>query len=81
VVRAYVSLATRNGGDSLFTDEAMLGAAVHELGHAVGLPHSGESSDVMFPVTRVTVPSARDRATVRLLYSLPPGSLRPPPPR
>jgi hypothetical protein len=36
---------------------------------------------VMYPVTRVTVPSARDRATVRLLYSLPPGSLRAPPPR
>lgn len=76
VVHAYVSLATRNGGDSLFTDEALLGAAVHELGHAVGLPHSGERSDVMYPVTEVTVPSARDRATVRLLYSLPPGSLR-----
>ena len=36
VVRAYVVLATRNAGDSLFTDEALLGAAVHELGHAVG---------------------------------------------
>lgn len=81
VVRAYVSLATRNAGDSLFTDDALLGAAVHELGHAVGLPHSAEGSDVMYPVTQVTVPSARDRATVRLLYSLPPGSLRTPPPR
>ncbi len=78
VVRAYVSLATRNAGDSLFTDDALLGAAVHELGHAVGLPHSTDSTDVMFPVTRVTVPSARDRATVRLLYALPPGSLRTP---
>ena len=79
VVRAYVSLATRNAGDSLFTDDALLGAAVHELGHAMGLPHSTDSTDVMFPVTRVTVPSARDRATVRLLYALPPGSLRAPP--
>ncbi len=76
VVRAYVAFATRNAGDSLFTDEALLGAAVHELGHAMGLPHSTDSTDVMYPVTRVTVPSARDRATVRLLYALPPGSLR-----
>jgi hypothetical protein len=80
VVHAYVSLATRNAGDSLFTDEAMLGAAVHELGHAMGLPHSADSGDVMFPVTRVTTVSARDRASARLLYALPPGSLRAPPP-
>lgn len=79
VVHAYVSLATRNAGDSLFTDEAMLGAAVHELGHAMGLPHSADSGDVMFPVTRVTTVSARDRASARLLYALPPGSLRAPP--
>lgn len=80
VVHAYVSLATRNAGDSLFTDEAMLGAAVHELGHAMGLPHSADSGDVMFPVTRVTAVSARDRASAQLLYALPPGSLRSPPP-
>lgn len=78
VVHAYVSLASRNAGDSLFTDDALLGAAVHELGHAIGLPHSAEDTDVMYPVTRVTVPSSRDRATARLLYSLPPGSLRAP---
>jgi predicted Zn-dependent protease len=78
VVHAYVSLATRNAGDSAFTDEAMLGAAVHELGHAMGLPHSADSGDVMFPVTRVTTVSGRDRATARLLYALPPGSLRGP---
>lgn len=80
VVHAYVSLATRNAGDSLFTDEAMLGAAVHELGHAMGLPHSADSNDVMFPVTRVTTVSARDRASAQLLYALPPGSLRAPAP-
>lgn len=81
VVHAYVVLATRNAGDSLFTDDALLGAAVHELGHAMGLPHSRDSADVMHPVTRVTVLSARDRATARLLYALPPGPLRAPPPR
>jgi hypothetical protein len=80
VRHAYVSLATRNEGDSLFSDEALLGAAIHELGHAMGLPHSADSADVMYPVTRVTTVSERDRATARLLYSLPPGSLRSPSP-
>lgn len=78
VVHAYVSLATRNDGDSLFTDDALLGAAVHELGHAMGMPHSDDSEDVMFPVTRVTILSPRDRATARLLYALPTGSIRAP---
>lgn len=78
VVRAYVSLATRNAGDSLFSDNALLGSAVHELGHAMGMPHSGDSNDVMFPVTRVTILSDRDRATAHLLYALPPGPLRAP---
>jgi hypothetical protein len=80
VRHAYVSLATRNEGDSLFSDEALLGAAIHELGHAMGLPHSADSADVMYPVTRVTTVSERDRATARLLYALPPGSLRTPSP-
>lgn len=81
VVHANISLATRNAGDSLFTDEALLGAAVHELGHALGLPHSADSADVMFPVTRAVALTRRDLATARLLYALPPGSLRAPPPR
>ena len=76
VRHAYVSLATRNEGDSIFPDPVLLGAAIHELGHAMGLPHSADSMDVMFPVTRVITVSDRDRATARLLYALPPGSLR-----
>ena len=79
VLHASVVLATRSGEDSLFTDEALLDAAIHEVGHAMGMPHSTDSADVMFPTTRTGVLTERDLATARLLYGLPPGSLKGPP--
>lgn len=81
VLHASVVLATRNGEDSLFTDEALLDAAIHEVGHAMGMPHSADSADVMFPTTRTGTLTERDLATARLLYRLPPGPLKVPPPQ
>jgi predicted Zn-dependent protease len=48
---------------------------VHETGHALGLPHSPDSNDVMFPATRTGTLSERDRRTAQVLYQLPPGPL------
>lgn len=47
--------------------------ALHELGHALGLPHSNHSDDAMFPVAEASAPSDRDRFSLRLLYRLPTG--------
>ena len=74
--RAGITLALRNTAGALLPDDALLAVAVHEIGHAIGMPHSDDSEDVMFPRARHNVISPRDRLTAYLLYQLPPGSVK-----
>jgi hypothetical protein len=73
VRRAVISLAIRSHTGAALPDGALLAVAVHEAGHAIGLPHSADTTDVMFPATRTGLLTERDRRTVEALYRLPTG--------
>jgi hypothetical protein len=71
-----VTLATFDPeGQPMGVEEVRI-VALHEIGHLIGLDHSTDSGDVMFPVASARGLSRRDVETARLLYRLAPGSLR-----
>ena len=71
-----VTLATFDPDGQPMGPEEIRLVALHEIGHLLGLDHSPDSGDVMFPVATVGRLSRRDIETARLLYRLAPGSIR-----
>ena len=71
------TLSTRRGDGVARTDAQLRAIALHEVGHALGLQHvHDDPTSIMAPRVDVLELSAADRATARLLYSLPPGKLQ-----
>jgi hypothetical protein len=73
---AFVTLATHDPSGRLLDAQRMSALALHELGHALGLGHSPVREDALYPVATALELTDRDRRTARLLYELPPGSIR-----
>ncbi len=72
--RAELVLATRSPSTGRpLPLEGRRAVALHEVGHALGLPHSGRAADVMYPIATITELTDRDRFSLRLLYELPTG--------
>jgi predicted Zn-dependent protease len=51
-------------------------AALHEIGHLLGVGHSSSPDDIMSAEAHALELSHADLLTLRLLYILPPGAVR-----
>lgn len=74
VVDADITIATHSVDGRALDDTIIRTAALHEVGHLLGLGHTADTTSIMAPRAYGTTElSPRDLATVRLLYALPPG--------
>jgi hypothetical protein len=76
ITDADIVLAVHHRNGPALDDDAMHALALHEVGHLLGLDHTEDATSIMAARVRVRALSNADRATVRLLYTLPPGGVR-----
>jgi matrixin len=73
---AEIAVAIHDSTGRTIPPENLAGIVRHEAGHALGLGHSPDPKTKMFPEERTSEITPADRATLRLLYQLPPGLIR-----
>ncbi len=71
-----ITIATQREGGIALKDEDIARCALHEVGHLLGLAHTSDLASIMAPESAQPGLSDRDRATVKLLYALPIGSIK-----
>jgi hypothetical protein len=76
IVNASILLAIHHQQGDRLDKSAMKAMALHEVGHLLGLDHTANPGSIMAPRVRIRELAEVDIATVRVLYSVPAGTLR-----
>lgn len=76
IINASIVLAIHHQSGDRLDRAAMRAMALHEVGHLLGLDHTANPGSIMAPRVRVRDLADVDVATVRVLYSVPAGTLR-----
>ena len=76
IAHANVSIANHDSTGRLLPVTTVGGILRHEIGHALGLNHANDPSSVMYRESATSTIGGSDRATLRLIYLVPAGSLK-----
>ena len=76
LVGGEITLATHTVGGYELDAPMVRAAALHEVGHLLGVGHSSSNGDIMSAEAHALELSRADLITLRLLYVLPPGFVR-----
>jgi predicted Zn-dependent protease len=76
IASARIEIANHDSTGRLIPARMIAGTLRHEIGHALGLNHANDPTSVMYYQAATATISPSDRATLHMLYLVPPGSLR-----
>ena len=76
ITNARIAAALHDSAGRLIRPTAVAGILRHEVGHALGLNHANDKTSVMYYESATSDIAPSDRATLRLIYLVPAGSLR-----
>ena len=76
ISKARVAVAMHDSIGRPLSSAVVAGILRHEVGHALGLNHAHDSTSVMYRESATSTIATSDRATLRLIYLVPAGSLR-----